>query len=190
MLNQTLLQEKLKQNVPALRAGQVVRVHERIKEGKDKERIQVFEGLIIAVKHGKGLDGTFTVRKMGANNIGVERIFPLHMPAIEKIEILRSEKVRRAKLYYVRRQLGKKTKKRKTKLQNLIFDMGYNEEESQDIEESNQPNGENGEAVEAPKKDSDKIEKITKETQGEKKEDSIEAEAREAVKNKKEGEEK
>lgn len=131
----TLPKNQLKKNVPALRSGQVVRVHERIKEG-DKERIQVFEGLVIAVKHGKGLDGTFTVRKIGAGNIGVERIFPLHMPAIEKIEVLRQEKVRRSKLYYVRRQVGQKVKKRKTKLENLIFDMGGTiEEEPEVIEE-------------------------------------------------------
>jgi len=133
---QDLLKTQLKQNIPQLRSGQVVRVHERIKEGdpsassgQAKERTQIFEGLVIAVKHGNGLDGTFTVRKIGVGGVGVERIFPLHMPAIAKIEILRQERVRRAKLYYVRGQIGKKTKKRKAKIQNLIFDMGGDKKE-------------------------------------------------------------
>lgn len=123
----TLPKNQLKKNVPDLRTGQVIRIHERIQEGS-KERVQVFEGLVIAVKHGKGLDGTFTVRKTGAGGIGVERIFPVHMPAIEKIEVLRQEKVRRSKLYFVRNQVGKKTKKRKTTLQSSIYDMAGNDE--------------------------------------------------------------
>lgn len=127
---QTLLKDQMRKNIPDLRAGQVIRVHEKIKEdasskdsGQAKERIQVFEGLVISVKHGKGLNGMFTVRKIATGGIGVERTFPIHMPSIQKIEILRQEKVRRAKLYYVRGQINKKTKKRKTKLKNLIFDM-------------------------------------------------------------------
>ena len=139
MNTQALLKDQLKKNIPDIRPGQVVRVHEKIQEG-DKSRVQVFEGLVIATKHGKGLDGTFTVRKIGAGGIGVERIFPIHMPAIEKIEVLRKENVRRAKLYYVREQIGKKTKKRKTKLQELVFDMSGGqepeEETSEDIVES------------------------------------------------------
>src|SRR3989344_6772269 len=126
---QTLLKDKQKSDTPYLRAGQVIRVYEKIKEGGDKERIQIFEGLVIAVKHGKGLDGTFTVRKIGAGGVGVERVFPLHMPAIEKIEILRQEHVRRAKLDYIRKQVDKKTKKRKAKIQNLIFGVGEEKEE-------------------------------------------------------------
>lgn len=127
---QTLLKDQMRKNIPDLRAGQVIRVYEKIKEdasskdsGQAKERIQVFEGLVISVKHGKGLNGMFTVRKIATGGIGVERTFPIHMPSIQKIEILRQEKVRRAKLYYVRGQINKKTKKRKTKLKNLIFDM-------------------------------------------------------------------
>lgn len=131
---QEITKSLIGKNVPDLRSGQVIRVHERIKEG-DKERVQVFEGLVLAVKHGKGLNGTFTVRKIGAGGVGVERVFPLHMPAIEKIEVLRRENVRRAKLYYVREQVGKKTKKRKTKLQNLIYDMGGKDVEEQKEED-------------------------------------------------------
>lgn len=126
---QTLVQNQLRQNVPDLRAGQIIRVHEKIKEGQ-KERIQVFEGLVMAVRHGKGLNGTFTVRKIGANNIGVERIYPLHLPTIQKIEILRQEKVRRAKLNYVRGQLNKKTKKRVAQLRGDIYDFAVVEPSS------------------------------------------------------------
>jgi large subunit ribosomal protein L19 len=157
MQMQTLLKSKMKQNVPQLRSGQVVRVHEKIKEG-NKERMQVFEGLVISVKHGGGLNGTFVVRKIASGGVGVERTFPLHMPSIEKIEILRQERVRRAKLYYVRGQVGKKTKRRKAKLENLIFDMGGRraelveggEEEGPADAEAQQAYGEAREPVQNP----------------------------------------
>lgn len=84
----------------SLRPGQTVRVHQKIKEG-GKERLQVFEGLVMALKHGRGQTATFTVRKV-SDGIGVERIFPLHSPIIAKLEILRQSKVRRAKLYHLR----------------------------------------------------------------------------------------
>ena len=103
----------MRTNIPPLRAGDVVRVHERIQEG-ERERVQIFEGLVIARKHGSGINATFTVRKIASRNVGVERIFPIHSPAIEKIEILRHEKVRRSKLYYVRDLIGKKTRRKKS----------------------------------------------------------------------------
>ena len=103
----------MRSKIPSLRAGDVVRVHERIKEG-ERERVQIFEGLVIARKHGDGINATFTVRKIASRNVGVERIFPIHSPAIEKIEILRHEKVRRGKLYYVRNLIGKKTRRKST----------------------------------------------------------------------------
>jgi len=102
-----LIQEQLK-TVPEIKAGQTVRVHQRIKEGT-KERIQPFEGLVIAAKHGRGINGTFTVRKI-SEGIGVERVYPLHSPTIDKIEVLKTAKVRRAKLYYMRERFGKRAR--------------------------------------------------------------------------------
>lgn len=130
----TILEHKMKKNVPDLRAGQVVRVHERIVEG-GKERIQVFEGLVLSVRGGRGLNGTFTVRKMGAGNVGVERTFVLHMPTLTKVEVLRQEKVRRAKLYFVREQVNKKTKKRRATEKNVIFDLAPQEEVEEEVSE-------------------------------------------------------
>jgi large subunit ribosomal protein L19 len=95
-------------DLPDLRPGDTIKVHQKIKEG-GKERIQIFEGLIIARKHGKDVSTTITVRKV-VDGVGVERVFPIHSPAIEKIEIVRSGKVRRAKLYYLRTAKGKKAR--------------------------------------------------------------------------------
>jgi len=92
-------------NIPEFRAGDTVRVAVRIKEG-NKERVQNFEGVCIALR-GEGTGKTFTVRKMGANNIGVERIFPLYSESIEGIEVVRRGRVRRAKLFYLRDRKGK-----------------------------------------------------------------------------------
>ena len=103
-----IIQDQLKKNLPELKAGQTIRVYQKIKES-GKERIQPFEGLVIAVKHGQGLNGTFTVRKI-SSGIGVERVYPLHSPAIDKIKILKIAKVRRAKLYYMRERFGKRAK--------------------------------------------------------------------------------
>lgn len=97
--------EQLKGVLPAVRPGATLRVWQRVKEG-DKERTQVFEGIVITRKHGKGISATFTVRKV-VDGIGVERIFPLHSPQIEKIEVVRQGKVRRAKLYYLRKRSRK-----------------------------------------------------------------------------------
>ena len=90
----------LRPDLPQLRSGQAVRVHQRIKEG-DKERIQLFEGQIIAVKHGVGMNATITVRRI-ASGVGVERVFPIHSPSIAKIEVVKNMRARRAKLYYTR----------------------------------------------------------------------------------------
>ncbi len=97
----------LKAEVPAFSIGDVVKVHVRIKEG-DKSRIQVFEGTVIAKKHG-GIEETFTVRRL-AHGCGIERVFPLHSPNVEKVEIVREGRVRRSKLYYLRDRVGKAAK--------------------------------------------------------------------------------
>jgi len=109
---ETFIKAQLKTDLPEIRPGDTVRVYQKIKEGPPaggKERIQVFEGLVIARKHGKGITSTITVRKV-ISEIGVERIFPLHSPTIEKIETLRRGRVRRAKLYYLRRAKGKRAR--------------------------------------------------------------------------------
>ena len=99
--------ESIKADAPELHKGYTVKVHVRIKEG-DKSRIQVFEGTVIAKKHG-GISETFTVRRV-AHGCGIERVFPLHSPVVEKVELVRSGKVRRAKLYYLRDRVGKAAK--------------------------------------------------------------------------------
>jgi len=98
-----------KKEAPVANVGDTVRVHVRIKEGS-RERIQVFEGVVIAKKHG-GIEETITVRRL-AYGVGVEKVFPLHSPSIEKIETVRKGYVRRAKLYYLRGRVGKAAKVR------------------------------------------------------------------------------
>lgn len=102
------VESSLKKDLPEIRAGDIVRVYQKIKE-QAKERIQIFEGVVLAAKHGKGMEGTFTVRKV-AEGVGVERIFPLHSPLLEKIELVKRTKVRRAKLGYLREAKGKRAK--------------------------------------------------------------------------------
>ena len=99
--------EHLKEKIPVLKVGNTVRVHQRIKEG-NRERIQVFEGIIIK-KQGGGLNATFTVRRI-ASGVGVEKTFLIHSPAVEKVEVIRVGKARRAKLFYLRDRLGKSAK--------------------------------------------------------------------------------
>jgi len=127
---QTFAQQYVKQNVPQLRAGDTIRVHERIKD-KDRERIQIFEGLVIAQKHGlKSPSATFTVRKISAHNVGVEKTFPLHSPVIQKIEIVKHDKVRRAKIYYIRTLRGKKKKRKPSKMLGLVYEEMIEEPET------------------------------------------------------------
>ena len=97
--------KKFIKKMPDLKPGFTVRVHQKIKEG-EKERIQIFEGLIIAVSAGNGPDKTFTVRKV-VEGIGVEKVFPVYSPNIAKIQVKKSSNVRRAKLYYMRKRSGK-----------------------------------------------------------------------------------
>ena len=120
---ETFNQRQLKKDLPEIRPGDTVKVLQKIparisyakgvaggKEG-EKEKVQAFEGLVIARKHGKGVSATITIRKT-ISGIGVERVFPIHSPIIEKIEILKRGKIRRAKLYYIRKAKGKKARLR------------------------------------------------------------------------------
>ncbi|MDE5834935.1 MAG: 50S ribosomal protein L19 [Ruminococcus sp.] len=97
----------MKENVPEFNVGDTVKVHVQIKEG-EKSRIQIFEGTVIAKKHG-GISETFTVRRV-SHGCGIERVFPVHSPAVDKVEVIRHGKVRRAKLYYLRDRVGKAAK--------------------------------------------------------------------------------
>ena len=97
----------LKKEAPAVNVGDTVKVHVKIKEG-EKYRIQIFEGTVIAKKHG-GINETFTVRRL-AHGCGIERVFPVHSPVIDKVEVVRGGKVRRSKLYYIRGRVGKAAK--------------------------------------------------------------------------------
>jgi len=110
-------QHKVQDIVP-FNVGDNVKVHVRIREG-DKERIQVFEGQVLAKKHGKGITSTITVRKV-ISGVGVERIFPLNSPTIEKIEVVKRGKVRRAKLYYLRRAKGRKARLKRKESKEVI----------------------------------------------------------------------
>lgn len=103
-------QNTLRTDIPTIRPGDTIRVIQKVREG-DKERLSPFEGLVIATKHGKGVNATITVRKV-VDGVGVERIFPLHSPMISKVEVLRHSKVRRAKLYYIREKAAKEARKR------------------------------------------------------------------------------
>ncbi len=102
-----IAQDSMKKEMPVVNVGDLVKVYVKITEG-DKSRIQVFEGTVIAKKHG-GISETFTVRRV-AHGCGIERVFPVHSPAVDKVEIVREGVVRRAKLYYLRDRVGKAAK--------------------------------------------------------------------------------
>ena len=109
-LVRSLEQSQLKAELPDIRPGDTVRVHNRIVEG-DQERVQVFQGTLIRVRKG-GVNANFTVRRIAAHGIGVERTFLFHSPRVEKVEVLRRAHVRRAKLYFLRQRRGKKARLR------------------------------------------------------------------------------
>ncbi len=130
----TAIEKKyLKKNTPDFNVGDTIRVHQKIKEG-NKERIQIFEGVVIAKKHGKGLNGTFTVRKV-AVGVGVEKCFPLHLPSIIKVEKIKTAKVRRAKLYYLRELSGRAARLKKEKREHKIWEESEAEKEIEAIKE-------------------------------------------------------
>ena len=111
-----------------LRSGDTVRVHQKIQE-KGKTRIQIFEGLVIATKHGTEIGGTFTVRTT-MSGIGVEKTFPLYSPMIERIDIPRRSKVRRAKLYYIRTKANREIKKSLRNMVNVALTTGDSKDEA------------------------------------------------------------
>lgn len=109
----SIIQKQLKKDLPDIRPGDTVKVFQKITEG-EKTRIQVFEGQVLARKHGRGIGATITVRR-AASGFGVEKIFPLHSPLIDKIEVVKKARARRAKLYYLRTAKGRKTKLKERK---------------------------------------------------------------------------
>ena len=114
--NKKALEKEGERIIPEIKPGMTIRVYQKIKElnpkGEEKERIQYFEGMVIAKKHGKEAGGTITVRKI-SDGIAVEKIFPMNLPAITKIEIKKQARVKRAKLYFLKRDYKKKLKEKK-----------------------------------------------------------------------------
>ncbi len=169
----------VRKDVPVLKAGYVVRVHQRIKEG-EKERVQIFEGLIIKMGPGaRAADKTFTVRKV-VEGVGVEKVFPIHSPMIEKIEITKQGKVRRAKLYYMRTLQGKSTRlqdKKGSLIEMLYAPKATEKEEAAEeieaeVEEEVKATEEAVEAAEAPVEDTPATEETpTEEAKTEEKQD-------------------
>lgn len=169
--------ENMKNRIPKLEIGNTVRVHVRITEG-NKSRIQVFEGTIIA-KNGGGLNETFTVRRI-SYGIGVEKTFLVHSPLIEKVELVRVGKARRAKLYYLRDRVGKKAKTKmditarikdeEIEVKDVYIPETEAEEEKALIEESNEADKNGNEIVDEKeqKEENNKEEKIEKDEKGEK----------------------
>ena len=104
-------QEQLRSDMPALRIGDTVKVHQRIIEG-NRERVQIFQGVIMRLQGGSGVNSSFTVRRIASHGIGVERTFLSHSPRLDKIEVLRHSKVRRAQLYILRERRGKSARLR------------------------------------------------------------------------------
>ena len=108
---QELVKKYQKTEIPLMHSGDTISVYQRIKEG-DKDRVQQFEGLVLATKHGRGISGTVTVRKI-SGGIGVERIFPIHSPTIEKIEVKKhAKKIHRSKFYFIRKKAAKEVRKK------------------------------------------------------------------------------
>ena len=125
----------LRTDLPILKAGMKVRVWQKIKEADNKERLQAFEGIVIAMKHGLGKTATFTVRKV-SSGIGIERVFPMHSPMVAKIDVLSQAKVRRAKLYYLRGRIGKKARIKQKELAEVIAVPAMEEQkETEEIKE-------------------------------------------------------
>jgi len=169
---QNFLKKFQKKNLPEIKTGDTVKIHQKIKgevSKEGKERVQVFEGVVIARKHGKGTNATITVRK-NIGGYGVEKIFPIHSPLIEKIEVISRAKVKRSKLYYLRDLSGKKAKLRQKKgFEPLVYEEEKPKEGSEQKEASQE---EKPKEAEEKKKEIEK--KDTQEASSEqKKEDSF-----------------
>lgn len=149
-LVQKIAKKYLPKQAPQIQPGWTVKIHQRIKEG-NKTRISMFEGIVIAKKHGNEAGATFTVRKI-VSGIGVEKTFPIYSPTIEKIEIIKRSKVRRAKLYYLREKSKKETRK---KLRTLVEIAGSEnlKESEKEINEKETELKENTAAQENPEVD-------------------------------------
>ncbi|MBU2545202.1 50S ribosomal protein L19 [Patescibacteria group bacterium] len=131
---ETITNAQLKEGLPDVRPGDTIKVYQKIKE-KGKERLQAFEGVVLARKHGKGINATITVRKVIAG-VGVEKIFPIHTPMIGKIEVIKRSKVRRAKLYYLRTAKGEKARLKRKELGEIAaWEEPKQEKEKQEPEE-------------------------------------------------------
>ena len=149
-MNMQLIQKigkKFMKKVPVIKPGSTVRVHQKIKEG-NKERIQVFEGLVIAVNAGTGPSKTFTVRKM-VGNIGVEKIFPVYSSNITKIQVTKSADVRRSKLYYMRKRSGKSARLKEQQLTEKDVLMEEHDLEEEAVEKASQEESVESSAEEA-----------------------------------------
>ena len=150
-----------------IQTGDTVRVHQKIEE-KGKTRIQMFEGIVIARKHGKEAGGTFTVRRT-ASGIGVEKIFPLYSPVIDKIEITKRSKVRRSKLYHIRDKAAKEIRRQMRNVIMMDTVMTNEEEKPEEVEEEKKeevietPTPEENKEAEEKSKEEDKKEEKTAE---------------------------
>ena len=173
--------EQLKNKIPSLKVGDTVKVHQRIKEG-NRERIQVFEGIIIK-KQGGGVNATFTVRRV-AYGVGVEKTFLVHSPMMEKVELVRVGKARRAKLYYLRDRVGKSAKTKESigaRIENKEITL------KEEFVENESPVEETVEAIETVETPANEVEKTTAEV---KEEAVVEAPAEEVSEKKEESETK
>ena len=177
--------EQLKNKIPELKVGNTVKVHVRIKEG-NKERIQVFEGIIIKVQGG-GVNQTFTVRKI-SYGVGVEKTFLVHSPMIEKIEVVRVGRARRAKLYYLRDRVGKAAKTKEKVGAKIETKMLTIKEEVVPGESVEAENAENTEDIVAAEEVEENV-TTTEEVKAEVKEEAPKAEAVEEKKEEKKSEE-
>ncbi len=179
--NKTLRHNKF----PEVKVGDIVRVHRKIKEGQ-KERIQVFKGLVIAIKGKQSSSPTITVRRV-SGDIGIEMIFPIFSPVIEKIEILRHSKIRRSKLYYMRERFGKAAKMKAIELSEEEKNF-YNKKKEDEKTSEDTTKEEGGEKKsQKEKKEDEKVAATTNKTQKkEKKEDKKEDKKEEKKEDKKE----